>query len=153
MTVEGAHELGLRFKAVEKSTTGLPRTLGLAVVAEAKRIVPRKTGNLGRRIVVESASRETVVVRAKAPYAAAVEFGTRPHIIRPRRARALRFPAAGSQTTLGGRVKKGKGSYAFARFVRHPGTRAQPYLIPGARAALSKHGFGNVIVSAWNEAA
>lgn len=37
-------------------------------------------------------------------------FGSRPHIIRPRRARALRFE-------IGGEV-------IFARYVRHPGTKS-----------------------------
>lgn len=40
--------------------------------------------------------------------------GTRPHLIRPRRAQALRF-------TIGNRV-------IFARLVRHPGTRANNFL-------------------------
>lgn len=40
--------------------------------------------------------------------------GTRPHIIRPRRAQALRFDAGG-QTV-------------FAAVVHHPGTRANPFL-------------------------
>jgi hypothetical protein len=40
--------------------------------------------------------------------------GTRPHIIRPRRAKALRFEA-------GGRV-------VFTKLVRHPGTRANNFL-------------------------
>ncbi|MFF5968283.1 hypothetical protein ACFY64_32075 [Streptomyces collinus] len=39
--------------------------------------------------------------------------GTRPHIIRPRRARALRF--------VDGRV-------VFAAYARHPGTRPNPFL-------------------------
>lgn len=153
MTLEGGRELQARLKAVEGSSTGLPRLLGLAVVAEAKRLVPRKTGNLGRRITLGTSSGDQIMVRARTPYAAAVEFGTGPHVIRPKRRRMLRFPAAGSQVTLGGRVKKGKGRYAFARMVRHPGTRAQPYLIPGARNALGKFGLLNAIVTAWNKAA
>ncbi|MFB8347909.1 hypothetical protein [Streptomyces niveus] len=40
--------------------------------------------------------------------------GTRPHIIRPRRAKALRF-------AVGGRV-------VFAAYVRHPGTRANNFM-------------------------
>ncbi|MFF5968281.1 hypothetical protein ACFY64_32065 [Streptomyces collinus] len=40
--------------------------------------------------------------------------GTRPHIIRPRRARALRFE-------VDGRV-------VYSAIVRHPGTRANPFL-------------------------
>lgn len=40
--------------------------------------------------------------------------GTRPHLIRPRRAKALRFE-------VGGEV-------VFTRLVRHPGTRPNPFL-------------------------
>ncbi|MXM67073.1 hypothetical protein GR925_27490 [Streptomyces sp. HUCO-GS316] len=40
--------------------------------------------------------------------------GTRPHLIRPRRARALHFYVDGSEV--------------FTRLVRHPGTRANPFL-------------------------
>lgn len=47
-------------------------------------------------------------------YAAAVNDGTRPHIIRPRNAQALRF-------RIGGRV-------VYAKVVHHPGTRANPFL-------------------------
>ncbi len=47
--------------------------------------------------------------------------GTRPHVIRPRNARALRF-------TVGGRT-------VFARSVNHPGTRPHPYVEAGGREA------------------
>ncbi len=47
-------------------------------------------------------------------YASFVHDGTRPHVIRPRRARALRF-------TIGGRV-------VFAARVNHPGTRPNRFL-------------------------
>lgn len=40
--------------------------------------------------------------------------GTRPHLIRPRRARALHFYVDGTEV--------------FTRLVRHPGTRANPFL-------------------------
>lgn len=48
-------------------------------------------------------------------------FGSAPHIIRPRRARALRFE-------VGGRV-------VFATKVNHPGNRANPFLVAALRAA------------------
>lgn len=44
------------------------------------------------------------------------EYGTRPHVIRPRRARVLRFP-------VGGRI-------VYARRVNHPGTPARPWFYP-----------------------
>ncbi|MFD4314983.1 hypothetical protein [Streptomyces sp. NPDC058548] len=46
--------------------------------------------------------------------------GTRPHIIRPRRKKALRFEV--------------RGEVVFAKFVRHPGTRANNFLRDALRA-------------------
>jgi hypothetical protein len=51
-----------------------------------------------------------------------VIYGTRPHIIRPRRARALRFE-------VGGRV-------VYAAYARHPGTRPNDFLGQALREAL-----------------
>lgn len=56
-----------------------------------------------------------------APYALFVEEDTRPHVIRARRARALRF-------RVGGLV-------LFRRSVNHPGTRGQHMLRDGLAAA------------------
>lgn len=48
--------------------------------------------------------------------------GTRPHVIRPVRAQALRF-------TVGGRV-------VYAKIVHHPGTRPNDFMAEALRAAL-----------------
>jgi hypothetical protein len=40
----------------------------------------------------------------------------------------------------------------FARQVNHPGTKAQPYLMPGAKKAIDEAGIDSII-TAWNEAA
>jgi hypothetical protein len=48
-------------------------------------------------------------------------------------------------------VRRG-GSAVFAREVHHPGTRPHPFLVPGARAALTKVGL-TAIVDEWNKAA
>lgn len=53
-------------------------------------------------------------VESTARYSAPVHEGARPHVIRPRFARALRFE-------VNGRV-------VFAQRVNHPGNRAQPFL-------------------------
>lgn len=50
-----------------------------------------------------------------------IEAGTRPHIIRAKNARALRFE-------IGGRV-------VFAKQVQHPGTRPYPFAGPGMQQA------------------
>lgn len=54
------------------------------------------------------------VIQCSHPAVRFVIEGTRPHLIRPRRAKALRFE-------VGGRV-------TYAKVVRHPGTRANPFL-------------------------
>lgn len=65
------------------------------------------------------------------PYAAIHEFGgrTRPHIIRPRLANALRFP---NMSFVGG----GGSPWIFARVVNHPGSNipARPYMRPALAA-------------------
>ena len=98
------------------------------IATQGRLNVPVKTGNLGRSIredeikftgplVVEGG------VTAHADYAAAVHEGSRPHIIRPRRAKALRFE-------VGGRT-------VFARMVRHPGTKARPFLRNAAERIIA----------------
>lgn len=78
-----------------------------------------RTGRLGQSIRAEGVENagEMVVsgsVTANTDYALYVHEGTRPHLIRPKRAKALRFE-------VGGRV-------VFAKLVRHPGTKARPFL-------------------------
>lgn len=89
------------------------------IANQARVDVPVRTGNLGRTIgegQIRITGPRTVSgsVHANARYAAPVHEGSRPHIIRPRTAKALRFE-------VGGRT-------VFAKMVRHPGTRARPFL-------------------------
>jgi hypothetical protein len=76
------------------------------------------TGRLRASIRVERRStfglRQRWTVGSDVEYAPMVNDGTRPHIIRPRRAKALKF-------TVGGRT-------VYAALVHHPGTRARPFL-------------------------
>ena len=88
------------------------------IVARAKVLAPVDTGRLRASIRVERQStfglRQRWTVGSDVEYAPMVNDGTRPHIIRPRRAKALKF-------TVGGRT-------VYARVVHHPGTRANPFL-------------------------
>ena len=145
--VEGTDQLLARLEAMGR-THGVLREAQIRTVREAKLLVPRKTGHLGRSIVPGRVSRDSATVEARTPYAAAVEFGTRPHIIRPRKAKVL---AWGGTRRLSGALRKGSAPTHFARSVRHPGTRAQPYLVPGARKAISD--IKDAIVTLWNRAA
>ncbi|MFJ8301600.1 HK97 gp10 family phage protein [Streptomyces sp. NPDC094447] len=88
------------------------------VVARAKILAPVDTGRLRASIRVERRSilglRQRWTVGSDVEYAPMVNDGTRPHIIRPKRAKALKF-------TVGGKT-------VYAKVVRHPGTRGNPFL-------------------------
>lgn len=109
-------------QAGENSGQALMQTLMEAagyIAATMKSLAPVDTGNLRDSIGVRSQGNSIVIGPdlGKAPYAGYVEFGTGPHEIRPRNAKALRF-------TVGGQV-------VFARVVHHPGTRPA-YYVAGA---------------------
>jgi hypothetical protein len=149
--LRGQKELSRRLRAID-SARPLLRTIQLDAVAEAKRLVPRKTGHLARSIVPGGLGNDFAIISARTPYAAVVELGSRPHVIRPRRASVLAWPAGSGDRRLSGRPRRGA-RMAFARKVNHPGTRPQPYLVPGAKAALLRGGFRRIVIKQWNEAA
>ena len=75
---------------------------------------PVLTGELRASLFSRQTSPYRMEIGATAPHAIPVHQGTRPHIILPVRASVLRFE-------IGGKV-------IFARKVRHPGTRPNPYV-------------------------
>lgn len=101
------------------------------VVNRAKILAPVDTGRLRSSIRAEPpvifSLRGRVVVGSDLEYARYVNDGTAPHRIRVRNARALRF-------TVGGRV-------VYARYVDHPGTRAQPFLDRALREVAAQRGY------------
>ena len=148
--IKGVPQLRARIKALTPSPD-LMRKLALASIREQKILVPRKTGNLGRSIRLGAVTPTRAETVATANYAAYVERGTRPHVIVPKRAKALRW-AAGGNARLSGRPRTG-GQVRFAKRVRHPGTKARPFMIPGAQKALDNVGLKGIVVEAWNDAA
>lgn len=150
--VTGEAELKLRLTAIGKAPKELLRDVGLQAVREAKILVSRRTGNLGRTIRLGSLTDTAVEVKAggttNVGYAAAVEFGSRAHVIVPRTATTL---AWGGGRTLGGRLRSGQKATHFAKRVNHPGTRARPFLIPGFEKALRLVGLDKLIAR-WNAA-
>lgn len=84
---------------------------------EARRRAPVDTGRLRSSIVsrAEGGGRQLgYVVGSNVSYAAAVEYGTSPHVIKPKYKKALFWPGA---------------SHPVAQ-VNHPGTKAKPFLRP-----------------------
>lgn len=94
------------------------RTRAARVAARAEQLAP---GSMARQI--------TTYVQGTSAYVVSNHFasgfvvrGTRPHIIRPRNRKALRFQASG-------RV-------VFATIVHHPGNKANNFLLEALRDAL-----------------
>ena len=148
--IRGIPQLKARFEAI-KPNPDLMRQLALTAVAEQKRLVPRRTGNLARSIGIGSVTATAAETLATANYAAYVELGTRAHVIVPKSKKALRF-AVGANATLAGRPRK-SASVVFAKRVNHPGTKAKPFMVPGAKKAVEEVGFREVIYKEWNDAA
>ncbi len=74
----------------------------------------------------------------RAPHALFVNFGTRPHEIRPKNKRALRWVGPG-------------GAFAFATKVNHPGYVGDPYIVRAAEAAIAQ--FSTIVDRALKGAA
>jgi len=87
---------------------------------EAIVAAPYKTGNLKKTSYVNyKRNLLGAEIGFNAKYASHVEFGTTAHIIRPKTKKVLAW---------GG--KNGGKPTNYAKFVRHPGTKPQPFLMP-----------------------
>ena len=73
-----------------------------------------KTGHLRRGITTDVGNMEVTVHTSNIKYARGVEEGTKPHIIKAKNKKALYW----------------KGAKHPVKSVRHPGSRAKPFLIP-----------------------
>lgn len=79
----------------------------------ARQIAPRRSGQYAASITVEQEAPLRFAIRAGAPHAAIIEYGSMPHFIFPRTAKVLRFEV--------------DGDVVFAKWVHHPGT--PPFMI------------------------
>src|SRR5256885_8919835 len=87
------------------------RAAQLKTVSEAQKLVHRKTGFLQRNIRPGPISGTHAQVVANTPYAASVELGAKPHIIKPKNAKVL---AWGGPRRLTGRQSSGGKPTNFA---------------------------------------
>ena len=72
----------------------------------------------------------------RAPHAIFVNFGTKPHVIRPKDKKALRWVG-------------GDGRFRFAKEVNHPGYRGDPYMVRAATEAVKS--FRTIVDRAMQE--
>lgn len=95
------------------------------VQAAARAQAGHRSGDLARRIVknrVWAGLNPAVDIVSQVPYSAVHHFGSRPHVILPRKpGGVLRFPS--------------RGGVVYARRVNHPGTKANPFLLANLHLA------------------
>lgn len=117
--LEGLESIGAELDAA--ATQAMATSIELTA-AKARELAPKKTSFLANSINTLPVSGSFVngtllgVVVAGAPHALPQEEGAKPHAIVARYRRALRFPGASG--------------FRFARSVKHPGNRAQPFMGP-----------------------
>ena len=91
---------------------------GFNIEAQAKINLDRNksvvTGHLRRGIATKIGNMEVTVHTSNIKYAPMVEYGTKPHIIKPKNKKSLYW----------------KGAKHPVKVVKHKGSRAKPYLIP-----------------------
>jgi HK97 gp10 family phage protein len=104
-------------KLSDKTKVNVQKVLnntGFKIETKAKGNVPVDTGHLRRGITTKIGDMEVIVHTSNIKYARGVEFGTRPHLIKPKNKKALYW----------------KGAKHPVKSVNHPGSKAKPYLIP-----------------------
>lgn len=122
MTAEASADIQKLADALRQSAQTAPMTTHEVLVQSAQYIkqdmesrVPVRTGKLKQSISIQ-VNTDSVVIGPHTDYAAYVEFGTKPHEIRPKNGKTLAW--------------RGPNGMVYAKVVHHPGTRAQPYVRP-----------------------
>ena len=95
------------------------------VIDEGKSFTPR-TGHLQQSIRADLSKvhEGKAEIVANASYAPFVEFGTKPHLIKPERRQTLRWAT--------------DSGYAFAKLVKHPGSKPYPFFRKAIEEYLSE---------------
>jgi len=105
-------------------------SLAFGIVNNLKKRCPVDNGELRSSINSQTSGNEIQITMLD--YGKYVEFGTPPHIIRPKNRKALKFEINRKKRLEEG----GKPNEVFAKEVRHPGTRPQPFIRPTFRDDL-----------------
>lgn len=130
LSVEGVEEIRRTFaqlvpRAKARALEGLAQTAYGTARREAD--THTQTGALVRSLSLKPEGDDAWIVghdTAHAPHALFVHWGTKPHVIRPKERKALRWV-------------NGNG-YLFAKFVKHPGYKGDPWLETAADEAVRR---------------
>lgn len=116
-------QLAQRFQQQRLAKYRFMKRVTLVIERRVKKRTPVKSGNT-RRAITSRVERggDRGLVGLNLPHGPALHDGSRPHIIRPTRAKALRFKSA-------------SGAIVFAKEVRHPGFKGIPFLKLGLKDA------------------
>lgn len=132
-------------KNIDEALKRLAFRIGSETVTIAKRIAPigkgsghYRGGNLRKDIKVISYKKDSVTIgnTQKAPYAKFVHDGTRPHIIKAKNKKVLANKRAG---------------VVFGKKVKHPGNKANPYLMNAWEAYKRDGGLARALNSLGSE--
>ena len=107
-------EVGKLSDEIKDDVRKVVKNSAFNIERNAKSSVSVKTGYLKRSISTKMGDMEATIHTSNLKYAPAVEFGTRAHIIRAKNKKALYW----------------KGATHPVKQVKHPGSKAKPYLIP-----------------------
>ena len=95
---------------VKNATASTLQEAGFKVEEEAKKTAPVDSGYYRNNIGFDGKNK----VIANASYSADIEYGTKPHVIEPKTAKALHFQSDGEDV--------------FTKKVNHPGTKPNPVM-------------------------
>jgi len=103
-------------KELKKVCDSVLRRHAEAAASTASRLAPKRTGRLAASIRYRREGEMSYSVGSGLRYAPFVEYGTKPHLIRPVSAKVLAFTVGAAKV--------------FAKIVKHPGSKERPFLRP-----------------------
>lgn len=105
--------------------TWLHRQVGPALVKEMQAEAPVKSGHLRSQIRQIDSPRKVTVMPVGVEYNQYVVQGTKPHVIRAKRSKALAWDQHGKKMVR--------------RQVNHPGTKPNPYMTDSAKKVMDQY--------------
>ncbi|WP_418775900.1 HK97 gp10 family phage protein [Intestinibacter bartlettii] len=106
-------------KNVENEVSNLVKSTLYGIETDAKRNCSVDTGRLRGSITTNITGKMSGECGTNVEYAEDVEYGTRPHTIRPKDKQALHWKEGNTDI--------------FAKEVHHPGTKAKPFFEPAVK--------------------